>query len=263
MSDHHHNKPIALVTGGSRGIGLGVATALGRSGFDVAINGRRSESEVRDALDRIEATGAKAHYFQADIATAEARSELLSQLKNRLGRLDVLVNNAGVSPTERKDILEATEESYDRVLDTNLKAPHFLTQAVANWMIEQQRELPEFKGRIINIGSMSATVVSTNRGEYCLSKAGTAMLTQLWAVRLAEFGIDVFEVRPGIVETDMTAPVKEKYDKLLKEGEITVEKRWGQPEDIAGAVAVLTEGRIRYAPGQVIHVDGGLTTMRL
>jgi len=262
MNDTNQHKPIALVTGGSRGIGLGVATALGQRGFDIAINGRRGEDEVTDALDQIRASGAEPHYFQADIGTTEARDDLVRQLKQRLGRLDVLVNNAGVSPTERKDMLEASEESYDRVMAINLKAPHFLTQRIANWMIEQQ-QIENFKGRIINIGSISATVVSTNRGEYCLSKAGMSMLTQLWAVRLAEYGIDVFEVRPGIIETDMTAPVKEKYDKLLKEGHLTVEKRWGQPEDIGRAAAVLATGEIRYAPGQVIHVDGGITTVRL
>jgi NAD(P)-dependent dehydrogenase (short-subunit alcohol dehydrogenase family) len=263
MSDDQSTKPIALVTGGSRGIGLGVATALGQDGFDVAINGRRSRDEVGEALQAIEATGAKAYYFQADIGTTAARQDLIDQLKAGLPRLDVLVNNAGVSPTERKDMLEASEESYDRVMDINLKAPHFLTQAVANWMIEQQKQIANFQGRIINIGSISATVVSTNRGEYCLSKTGMGMLTQLWAVRLAEFGIDVFEVRPGIIETDMTAPVKEKYNKLLKEGDLTVEKRWGQPEDIGIAAATLASGHISYAPGQVIHVDGGITTVRL
>jgi NAD(P)-dependent dehydrogenase (short-subunit alcohol dehydrogenase family) len=263
MTDTKQNKPIALVTGGSRGIGLGIATRLGASGFDVAINGRRSESDVADAITQIEATGAQAHYLQADIATAEARQALLDQLHQRLGRLDVLVNNAGVSPTERKDLLEASEESFDRLMDINLKGPHFLTQAVANWMIDQRQHLADFKGCIINIGSISATVVSTNRGEYCVSKAGMAMLTQLWAVRLAEFGIDVFEVRPGIIETDMTAPVKAKYDKLLKEGDLTVDKRWGQPDDIAKAVDVLARGELSYAPGQVLHVDGGLTTVRL
>jgi NAD(P)-dependent dehydrogenase (short-subunit alcohol dehydrogenase family) len=263
MADRVNDKPVALVTGGSRGIGLGIAQALGRDGFDIAFNGRRDASEVVESLQAIEATGANAHYLQGDIGSSEARQALLEQLDNRLGRLDVLVNNAGVSPTERKDLLEATEESFDRLMDINLKGPHFLTQAVANWMIDQQNGLDPYHPRIINIGSISATVVSTNRGEYCVSKAGMAMLTQLWAVRLAECGIDVFEVRPGIIETDMTAPVKEKYDKLLKEGDLTVEKRWGQPEDIARATAVLARGEVTYAPGQVIHVDGGITTVRL
>lgn len=263
MADQINDKPVALVTGGSRGIGLGIACRLGEAGFDVAINGRRDESEVRDSLKQIEATGARACYLQGDIGTTEARADLLKQLSDRLGRLDALVNNAGVSPTERKDMLEASEESFDRLIDINLKGPHFLTQAVANWMIEQKKTIEGYNPTIINIGSISATVVSTNRGEYCVSKAGMAMLTQLWAVRLSEFGIGVFEVRPGIIETDMTAPVKEKYDKLLKEGSLTVEKRWGQPDDIAKAVKVLARGELTYAPGQVLHVDGGITTVRL
>ena len=174
----------------------------------------------------------------------------------------MLVNNAGVAPKERKDILNATEESFDEVMDINLKGPYFLTQQVANWMIEQQNIDADFKGCIINISSMSATVVSVNRGEYCISKAGISMATQLFAVRLGEFNIPVYEVRPGIIKTDMTSGVKEKYDKLIEDG-LCVQKRWGEPEDVGRVVASLAKGDFAYSTGQVIMVDGGLTIPRL
>jgi NAD(P)-dependent dehydrogenase (short-subunit alcohol dehydrogenase family) len=187
---------------------------------------------------------------------------MLHEIKTRFGCLNVLVNNAGVAPKTRADILEATEESYDRVMNINLKGPYFLTQAVAGWMIAQRQESPDFKGCIANISSISATVASPSRGEYCLSKAGVSMATQLWAVRLGEFGIPVYEVRPGVIQTDMTAVVKHKYDKLIAEG-LTVQPRWGFPQDVGKVVASLARGDFPYSTGQVIMVDGGLTLQRL
>jgi NAD(P)-dependent dehydrogenase (short-subunit alcohol dehydrogenase family) len=176
--------------------------------------------------------------------------------------LDVLVNNAGVAPDVRADVLEATEESFDRVVGINLKGPYFLTQLVARWMIEQRENDANFRGVIVNVSSVSATEASINRGDYCISKAGVAMATQLWAHRLAEFGIAVYEVRPGIITTDMTAPVKEKYERLIANG-LTVENRWGTPEDVGRAIAVLARGELTYASGNVLNIDGGLTLRRL
>jgi len=253
---------VALVTGGTRGIGLGIAEALAQDGWDLAVCGVRPVEAVRESLARLEALGREVAYFQADVADASDRASLVEQVEARFGRLHVLVNNAGIAPPVRADLLEATEESFDLVLAVNLKGPYFLTQRVAQWMIRQRQEDPGYQGTIVNIGSISATVVSVNRGEYCVSKAGLAMLTQLWAVRLAEFGIRVYEVRPGIIQTDMTAPVREKYDRLLAQG-LCVQTRWGQPEDVGRAVAMLVRGELSYSPGQVLLVDGGLTIPRI
>ena len=256
------SKRVALVTGGSRGIGYGVAQELARSGFDVVINGRREASDVADAIKGLEALGAKVLYCKCDVASRADHASMLASIKSTFGRLDVLVNNAGVAPDVRADILEAGEESFDRLIKINLRGPYFLTQSAAKWMVEQRTADASFKGVIVNVSSVSATVASVNRGDYCISKAGVAMATQLWAVRLAEFGIDVFEVRPGIIATDMTSGVTEKYDKLIAGG-LTLEKRWGTPQDVGKAVSVLSRGELSYATGQVIMVDGGLTTLRL
>lgn len=255
-------KKVALVTGGSRGIGFGVAKRLAMAGFDVTINGRRDASDVADALKELEGLGAAVLYCQADVASREDHQTMLAAVEKRFGRLDVLVNNAGVAPSVRADILEATDESFDRLISINLRGPYFLTQSAANWMIRQKKADTDFRGCIVNVSSISATVVSVNRGDYCISKAGVAMATQLWAARLAEFGIDVYEVRPGVIATDMTGGVKEKYDTLITNG-LTVEKRWGFPDDIGKAVAVLAKGELSYATGQVLNVDGGLTMQRL
>lgn len=257
-------KRVALVTGGSRGIGLGIARCLATEGYDLVICGVRAEDQVQDTLAElraISAADADVLYCQADVSDGRARARLLSATRERFGRLHVLVNNAGVAPKVRADILEASEESYDRVMDINLKGPYFLTQAVANWMIEQKAD-PDFQGCIINVSSMSATVASPSRGEYCISKAGVSMATQLWAVRLGEHDIPVYEVRPGVTMTDMTRVVKEKYDKLIAEG-LTIQPRWGYPEDVGKAVAMLARGDLPYSTGQVIMVDGGLTLARL
>jgi NAD(P)-dependent dehydrogenase (short-subunit alcohol dehydrogenase family) len=256
-------KKVALVTGGSRGIGLGIATALAQSGFDVAIDDVHEAAAVADAVAAVQSAGARVMYVRADVSDPVARAAMLQQIEQGFGRLDVLVNNAGVAPRVRADLLDATEESFDRLISINLKGPYFLTQAVARWMVRQRQQAGQgWRGCIINISSVSATVASVNRGDYCISKAGIAMASQLWAARLAEFGIDVYEIRPGIISTDMTAGVKEKYDRLIAEG-LTIEKRWGTPQDVGRAAALLARGELSYATGQVIHIDGGMTVWRL
>lgn len=255
-------KKVALVTGGSRGIGLGIASHLAKNGFDLAINGIREESSVLEVLKTLRAQGVDVLYCQGDIASTSDRKKMVEKVKDHFGRLNVLVNNAGIAPKERRDVLETSEESFDHVLSTNLKGNYFLTQQVANWMIEQKKSDVAFTGCIINVSSISATVASVNRGEYCISKAGISMATQLFAVRLGEFGISVFEVRPGIISTDMTSKVKEKYDTLIENG-LTVQNRWGYPDDVGLAVASLASGSFPFSTGQVIMVDGGLTIPRL
>ncbi len=253
---------IALITGGSRGIGFGIAKELAQNNFDLAINGMRPEAGVAGAISELMIYGGDVIYCQGNIASFSDRNKIMQDVKDHYGKLHVLVNNAGVAPKERKDILNATEESFDDVIGVNLKGPYFLTQHAANWMIAQKIADESFTGCIINISSMSATVVSVNRGEYCISKAGMGMSTQLFAVRLGEFNIPVFEIRPGIIKTDMTAGVKEKYNKLIADG-LCVQKRWGEPEDVGKVVASLAKGDFAYSTGQVIMVDGGLTIPRL
>ena len=251
---------VALITGGSRGIGAGVARALATDGFTVAITGRRPEIEVHPFLTELRSLQPESMYVQADVSNADSRLRLIEDLKEKYGRIDVLVNNAGIAPRIRADILEETEESYDEVLSTNLKGPHFLTQQVALWMVRQGSS--ETHRAIVNISSISATVASVNRASYCLSKAGVSMATRLWAVRLAEFGIGVYEIRPGIVATDMTKGVQQKYDNLIESG-LLLEKRWGKPEDVGRAASILARGELAYATGAVLVLDGGLTVARL
>lgn len=253
---------VALITGGSRGIGLGIVNQLAHLGFDIAFNGVRPAELVADVLEKIKALGVDAIYCQGNISVKEDRTRIIQQVKQHYNRLNILVNNAGIAPKERQDILSTTEESFDEVMTTNLKGPYFLTQEIANWMINQKADNPDFDACIINVSSISATVASVNRGEYCLSKAGISMATQLFAVRLGEFDIPVYEVRPGVINTDMTSGVKEKYDKMIAEG-LCVQKRWGQPEDIGKVVGALATGSFPYSTGQVIMVDGGLTIPRL
>lgn len=256
---------VALVTGGTRGIGLGIARRLATDGFSVVMTGRRSADEVEQALAEVRGQhrnpDQQARYSRADVAERSERQRLLTEIEAEFGRLDVLVNNAGIAPNPRADILEATETSFDELVATNLKGPYFLTQAVANWMIRQQQHRQERRA-IINVSSVSATVASVNRGDYCISKAGVAMATKLWAARLTEYGIGVYEVRPGIIETDMTRGAKAKYDAMM-EGDALLERRWGTPEDVGAAVAVLARGDLPYAPGLVVVIDGGLTLPRL
>jgi 3-oxoacyl-[acyl-carrier protein] reductase len=256
------SKRVALVTGGSRGIGLGIAEALANSGFDLAINGVRDAADVASTLAALEKRGANTVYCQGNVAQAADREAIVDAVRQHFGRLDVLVNNAGVAPNVRSDILDATEESFDRLIAINLKGPYFLTQLVARWMIDQRNADADFHGVIVNISSVSATEASINRGDYCVSKAGVAMATQLWAHRLAEFGVAVYEVRPGLVRTDMSAPVAEKYDRMIANG-LLVESRWGLPEDVGRAVAMLARGDITYATGNVLRIDGGMTLRRL
>jgi 3-oxoacyl-[acyl-carrier protein] reductase len=253
---------VALITGAGRGIGRGIAEALAENGYHIVIDDIHEQAVIREALDTIAAKGAEVLYVKADISDSAQRTELVQAIKDKFGRLDLLVNNAGVAPKQRLDLLEATEESFDWVLKINLKAPYFLTQLVANWMVEQIRANPERCPKIVNISSISSFTSSPARGEYCISKAGISMMTRLYADRLAEFGIPVYEVQPGIIMTDMTKVVKEKYDKLFEEG-ITPFKRWGTPADIAKAVVSLAQDYFPYSTGEVVHVDGGFHLRRL
>ena len=255
-------KKTALITGGSRGIGLGIAIQLAKAGIDLAINGVRPKEEVEDVLQKIEELGVNVIYCWGDISKDKERDDILKRVKREYNQLNYLINNAGVAPKERFDLLKTTEESFENVLKTNLQGPFFLTQSVANWFIEQKQLNEDFIGSIINISSISATVVSVNRGEYCISKAGMGMMTQLFATRLGEYNIPVYEIRPGIIETDMTAGVKDKYDKLFENG-LSVQSRWGKPDDIAKIVFSLVEGNLPYSTGAVIMADGGLTIQRL
>ncbi|UCG47721.1 MAG: 3-ketoacyl-ACP reductase [Phycisphaerales bacterium] len=262
-------RPAAIVTGASRGIGRAIAKELASLGYDLAVShldftadGEPDESPARTTRDELQALGSQCEIFRGDIGSAEDRARLVDLARERFGRCDMLVNNAGVAPLKRLDILEATEQSYDRVMGINLKGPYFLTQQVANWMIDQRRANPERAMRIVNTGSISAYTSSPGRGEYCVSKAGISMMTKLYADRLAEYNIGVFEIRPGIIATDMTSGVKAKYDKLISEG-LTPIKRWGRPEDVARAVGAIAEGRLDFSTGTVIDVDGGFHLKRL
>jgi len=261
-ASERRRRPAALITGGARGIGWGVSQALARGGCDIAMMGRRPAEAVEDRLEALRALGVDAIYCSGDVASAADRARCLDEVRKAFGRLNVLVNNAGVAPKERRDILAASEESFEWVLRINLQGPYFLTQAAARWMIRQKEEDPTFSGCIINISSISAVVASVNRGEYCISKAGLSMATRLWAVRLAEFDIPVYEIRPGITRTDMTAGVREKYDRLIAEG-LCLQRRWGEPEDVGRAAAMLVRGDLPYSTGQVILVDGGMMIPRL
>jgi NAD(P)-dependent dehydrogenase (short-subunit alcohol dehydrogenase family) len=253
---------VALVTGGTRGIGLGIARRLADEGFELVLCGVREESAVAEVLGALRARGGLVHYLRADVADGAARTSMLDEVRSRIGALHVLVNNAGIAPQVRADLLDATEESFERVLRTNLQGPYFLTQAIARYMVEQASADPGWKGAIVNLTSVSATHASTNRGEYCVSKAGLSMASKLFALRLAEHGIPVYEVRPGIVRTDMTAGVAAKYDALIADG-LVPQRRWGDPDDVGRVVAALVRGDAPYSTGAVILVDGGLTLPRL
>ncbi len=252
----------ALITGGARGIGYGIATALADEGMNTVIMDLQAPEDVEPSLARLREAGADALYCRGDVTCAAARQQVLDSIRETFGGLHVLVNNAGVAPRVRADILEATEESYEWVMKINLQGPYFLTQAVANWMIEQKSQTPDFQACVVNISSISASVASPSRGEYCISKAGVSMATRLWATRLGEYDIPVYEIRPGVIMTDMTSAVKEKYDTLIGEG-LCLQSRWGMPADIGKAVGVLARGDLPYSTGQVIMIDGGLTMPRL
>jgi 3-oxoacyl-[acyl-carrier protein] reductase len=253
---------IALVTGGTRGIGLGIARALARDGWSLALCGLRSRDQVDDVLQELSANGGDVEYWPADIGSATDRAQLLTSVIARFGTPHALVNNAGRAPRVRTDLLTATEESFEEVVRTNLQGPYFLTQAVARLLVQQPALGEGWRRAIVFVTSVSAEMASPHRGEYCVSKAGLSMAAKLFAVRLAPDGIPVYEVRPGIIATDMTAGVKETYDKRIGEG-LVPDARWGQPEDVGRAVAALLRGDIGYATGTIINVDGGLSIPRL
>jgi NAD(P)-dependent dehydrogenase (short-subunit alcohol dehydrogenase family) len=253
----------ALVTGASRGIGRGIAIELARAGWRVALNYAGNATAAAEAVALVEQNGGTAFAVQGDIARAADRTRLVEETISRCGRIDLLVNNAGIAPTVRADLLEATEESFDRLCAVNLKGPFFLTQQVARKMLEQDRDAEGFRGRIVNITSISVYAASVNRGDYCMVKAGLAMMTKLFADRLANEGINVYEIRPGVIATDMTAAVKDKYDRLILEQGLTPLRRWGRPEDVGRAVRAIAEDRFPFSTGAVFDVDGGFHLHRL
>jgi 3-oxoacyl-[acyl-carrier protein] reductase len=255
-------RPVALVTGGTRGIGHGIARALADRGWDLALAGMRPAREVEPVVRALGNTGADVLYVAADVARADDRAMLADAVTSHFGRLNALVNNAGRAPRVRADLLEASEASFEEVLRTNLQGPYFLTQRLAPMLVEQRRAAPSEPAAIVFVTSVSATMVSPNRGEYCVSKAGLAMAAALFAVRLAADGVGVFEVRPGVIATDMTAGVKDTYDQRIADGLIPA-ARWGTSDDVGKMVAAILAGDVPYATGSVIHVDGGLAIPRL
>lgn len=273
---------IALITGGSRGIGFGIAEKLAAEKWDLVINGVREETAVTEPLAQLRALGVRVGYARGDVGSAEGRAAIYKATHDFLasspdakrqdeprrssqsvgGSINLLVNNAGVAPKVRADLLETSEDSYDYVVNTNLRGVFFLTQTFARDMVAARKADPAFSATIVNITSVSATMVSINRGEYCIAKAGLSMMSQLFAARLGADGIPVYEVRPGVIKTDMTAGVTAKYDKLISEG-LSIQPRWGYPEDVGKAVAALARGDFPFSTGQVIMVDGGLIVPRL
>ncbi|HKE60611.1 MAG TPA: 3-ketoacyl-ACP reductase [Pyrinomonadaceae bacterium] len=258
---------VALVTGASRGIGRAIAIELARIGYAVMINyasNHAAAEETRAAAQSVAQGGAEMRICGGDVSLKDDREKLLATTRTEFGRLDLLVNNAGISAARRVDILEADEDDFDHLIQVNLKGPYFLTQAAASWMIEQQQSsnLSNYAPAIVNISSVSAYAASPERGAYCVSKAGLAMMTKLYATRLAAEGINVYEIRPGVIATDMTANVKEKYDRLIENG-LTPISRWGTPEDVARAVAAVASGSLPFSTGEVINVDGGFHFRRL
>ena len=251
----------AIVTGGSRGIGFAIARQLGWDGYCVSILATGEKERYEAAWKELSELGIEYHYVKGSVDCAEDRKRLVDETVERFGRIDVLVNNAGVAPLERRDILEMTEESYDRVMSINTKGTVFLTQLVARVMIDQELTGKK-RGTIINIGSCSADVSSTSRGEYCISKAVVSMVTKLYADRLAEYGILVHEIRPGVISTDMTSAVKEKYDRLIRENLFPI-ARWGTPQDVADMVSLFCSDQVLYTTGNYVDVDGGFHIKRL
>jgi NAD(P)-dependent dehydrogenase (short-subunit alcohol dehydrogenase family) len=254
-----NNRPVSLVTGAGRGIGRGIAVELAKLGHAVVVNYAGNAVAAEECLRLVREAGGDGITAQADVSISTDRERLVQETLGAYGRIDMLVNNAGVAPSVRADLLEAGEESFDRLINVNLKGPYFLTQLVARRMIEQIRRgdviafgLP----RIVTITSVSVYTASVNRGDYCVAKAGLAMMTALYAARLAEFGVNVYELRPGVIATDMTEGVKEKYDRMIEQGAWPI-RRWGQPEDIGRAVAAIARGDFPYSTGEVINIDGG------
>jgi len=253
---------VALITGASRGIGRGIALELAAHGYDICGVATSLASGIEDTRSGVESMGRQFAAVAADIADLESHARIVDECVRAFGRIDVLVNNAGVAPKVRLDVLETNAESFDRLIDINLRGPFFLTQRVAAQMIAQVKAGAAFAPKIVFITSISAAAASPNRAEYCISKTGLSMAAQTYAVRLAELGINVYEIRPGIVETDMTAAVKQKYDDLIEKG-LLLTPRWGTPKDIGKAVAALADGYFDYATGTVIEVGGGFGVQRL
>lgn len=254
---------VAAVTGSRRGIGFAIAQALGREGYRIILSGTASEEASQEALEKLRAEEIEVRYLPCDISKTKDQIAFFSEIERYWGRLDVMVNNAGVAPRVRMDLLETTEENFDEVLDVNLRGTFFMCQRAANQMLAMQaRKLPDYSPRIVNIASLSSYTSSTNRGEYCISKAGISMTTQLFADRLAAEGIPVFEVRPGIIRTDMTAAVQDKYERMVADG-ITPIRRLGLPEDVADCVLAAVSGKLDFATGQVLNADGGFHIRRL
>jgi 3-oxoacyl-[acyl-carrier protein] reductase len=254
-----NDRPISIVTGAGRGIGRGVAIELARLGHAVVVNYASNADAAEECLRLAREAGGDGIIAQADISSSADRERLVKETLDAYGRIDLLVNNAGVAPTVRADLLEASEESFDRLININLKGPYFLTQIVARRMIDQVRrgEVSPFGSpRIVTVTSVSAYTASVNRGDYCVAKAGLAMMTALYAARLAEYGVNVYEVRPGVIATDMTGGVKEKYDRMIEQGAWPI-RRWGQPEDVGRAVAAIARGDFPFSTGEVINIDGG------
>jgi 3-oxoacyl-[acyl-carrier protein] reductase len=252
-------KPVSLVTGAGRGIGRGIALELAKLGHTIIINYAGNSTAADECLSLVREAGGEGITVRADVSSSSDRELLVQSALGNYGHIDLLVNNAGVAPQVRADLLEASEESFDRLIGINLKGPYFLTQLVARQMIEQVRSGAASAfgpPRIVTISSVSVYAASVNRGDYCISKAGLSMMTALFAARLAEYGINVYEVRPGIIATDMTAGVKEKYDRLVEQGAWPI-RRWGQPEDVGRAVAAIARGDLPFSTGEVINVDGG------
>lgn len=244
---------VAIVTGGSRGIGKAITEELLKINYSVIVTARNESDDIKNLK---KSYAGKLFFIPCDISSEESRKELFSFAQDNFGKIDLLVNNAGVAPRERKDILDITPEDFDYLTDINLKGTFFITQELTPLLIRNE------KSRIVNISSISAYTASVNRGEYCVSKAGISMITKLFAARLAEYGVSVIEIRPGIIETDMTAKVKEKYEKLIAEG-ITPINRMGQPEDVAKCVVSIAQGNLDFCTGTVIDCDGGFNVRRL
>lgn len=260
---------VALITGASRGIGRGISLQLAALGFDLLLNYHSNQTAAQATAQDCSTAAAKSgrkikvSLVQGDVGKTLDRSTIIDQGRAEFGRIDLLVNNAGVAPKIRADLLEATEESFDDLIRTNVKGPFFLTQAASRWMIELRQTLgPEYHPKIVTISSISAYTASTNRADYCISKAALSMITPLYASRLAEHGILVFEIRPGVIATDMTSGVQAKYDALIEQG-LTPIQRWGQPEDVGKAVAAIASGLFPFSTGEVINVDGGFHLRRL
>ncbi len=257
-----NSRNVALVTGGTRGIGFGIARALATAGWDLVLSGVRPTAEVADSLRVLEELGSTVTYLSSDVAVAADRAALVDAVRSRHGALHALVNNAGRAPRVRADLLDATEDSFEELIRTNLQGPYFLTQAIARDMVAHRAADASFRAGIVFVTSVSADMASPNRGEYCVSKAGLAMTVKLFALRLADHGIPVYEVRPGIIATDMTARVRDAYDARIADG-LVPERRWGTPDDVGNVVAALLRGDVSYATGTVVNVDGGLSVPRL